>query len=731
MPEISLFQNVFSIENPINIDLITHLEEIRDGAYEDIVTKCRTIKDKEERDKFKEKMPTATLSGVFTARNNGSIVKHSEYIAIDLDYVENLTTVKHELEKDKYVFSVFMSVSGYGLRVLFRIDPYKHKEAFIGISAYLLENYRQSTDPNGVSLSKPYIVSFDPYLYLSPDPVSVFKRYVKETTIKAIPNFVHTNDDFSSVIKQILVRGINICEGYNDWLKVGFALAQEFGESGRGYFHDLSRMSEKYSVTATDKQYGYCLKAHGSKKVNISSIYYLAKLFGVNIISERTKTIVRTTRNGKKAGLNKDQIVINLEKFSQITDAKEIVEKVFDSSDDNFSDEDQSVLHQLEMFISNNYILKMNEVTGYIESQGKTLSPSDLNTIYVSAKKLMPSLDYQLMIRLLKSDFIESFNPFYLFFSSDGIPVELPAIPKITEQVYESPLIDKLSASIENRNPAFTNFFLRKWIVSVVSSAHKIHSPLLLALLGRQNTGKTEFFRRLFPPELAPYYAESKLDKEKDDELLMTENLIIMDDELGGKSKQESKKLNSITSKQWYSLRRPYGDHNEKILRLAVLCGTSNYNEIMSDPTGNRRIIPIEVDNIDKNLYNSINKKDMWLEAFKLYKDGFDWRVTENDIPYLNRDHVQYEIVIKERELLAKYYEPGDDLRLTATEIAVEIEFHTRQKISIVNIGKEMENLGFCRKTTREGPYSTLKKWCVARRQIQPMTGIETKDLPF
>ncbi len=235
------------------------------------------------------------------------------------------------------------------------------------------------------------------------------------------------------------------------------------------------------------------------------------------------------------------------------------------------------------------------------------------------------------MIRLLKSDFIEIYNPFYEFFGSDGVAVELPAIPIDNGNRFQSPLIDKLAETIENNNPSFTGFFLRKWMVGAISAVHKDHSPLLLCLLGAQNTGKTEFFRRMLPKTLQQYYAESKLDKEKDDELLMTENWIIMDDELGGKSKQDSQKLKNITSKQWFSLRRPYGDHNEKILRLAVLCGTSNYNEILSDETGNRRIIPIEVSNINKELYNSIDKKELWMEAFRLYKEGFDWRITSND----------------------------------------------------------------------------------------------------
>src|SRR5690606_8591490 len=121
----------------------------------------------------------------------------------------------------------------------------------------------------------------------------------------------------------------------------------------------------------------------------------------------------------------------------------------------------------------------------------------------------------------------------------------------------------------------------------------------------KQGTGKTEFFRRLLPPELRQYYAESKLDAGKDDAILMTQKLIIMDDEMGGKSKKESKHLKELTSKQVFTLREPYGRMNVDLQRLAVLCGTTNDLEILND-LHNRRQIPIEVYGIDHEAYNAI-----------------------------------------------------------------------------------------------------------------------------
>lgn len=746
MPNVSVFKNIGDVTNPIHWDLLLYLEYTRDGMWKDMVQQCRDLSDEVDtpegekksspRSRFKQTMPTATLSGEFDYRADDKLKKHSEFIAMDLDKLEDPVRIKNLLKKDRYVFSVFLSTGANGLRVIFKVIPEKHREAFRGIVSYLFEEYGIICDPNGVNVSKPYIVSHDPTAYINytafEEGKPIFKRYIKEKAEKKMADFVHTTSDFDMVLKSITGRGINICEDYNDWIKVGFALANQFGEGGEAAFHEVSRMSQKYDYETTKKQYKYCLRGKGQSPVRISSFYYLAKTHGVEIASEQTKKITRATKNGKKSGLDAKTIIKNLKELEGIEGADELVEKLFELPFIKGDDEDEeSILHLLEMFISSNYTLKMNEVTGYLEQNGVALTPADLNTIFIAAKKVVTKLDYQLMLRLLKSDFIESYNPFFKFFGSDGIPVELPATPiKDQNGKFKTPIIDKLAQTIKNSDPNYTHYFLRKWMVSIVSAAHKVHSPLLFCLIGGQNTGKTEWFRRLCPPELKPYYAESKLDKEKDDELLMTESLIIMDDELGGKSKQETLKLNNITSKDAYYIRRPYGDHNERLIRLAVLCGTSNYYSILNDPTGNRRIIPVIVEDIDKELYNSIDKRQLFMEAFRLYKEGFDWRITLYDINYLNIDKEKFESIIKEKELIQKYYEPGNEYKMTTTDIVVELDMLTKQKINAIVLGRELINLKFERKTVRTGE-STVKKWFVNKIGRSQDADKHTEEPPF
>ena len=62
-----------------------------------------------------------------------------------------------------------------------------------------------------------------------------------------------------ALIAALRASGADITADYNDWLKVGFALAGEFGEGGRGYFHDISSLYPGYDQAESDTKYTECL----------------------------------------------------------------------------------------------------------------------------------------------------------------------------------------------------------------------------------------------------------------------------------------------------------------------------------------------------------------------------------------------------------------------------------------------------------------------------------------
>ena len=97
------------------------LNRIREGSSKDLVKKIRAEKDKTQRNRLKQSLPAVCFSGKFTKRNDSSLVEHSGIICLDFDgYKTNkdMLQEKERLSKDKSVFSVFISPSGNGLKVL-------------------------------------------------------------------------------------------------------------------------------------------------------------------------------------------------------------------------------------------------------------------------------------------------------------------------------------------------------------------------------------------------------------------------------------------------------------------------------------------------------------------------------------------------------------------------------------------------------------------------------------
>lgn len=743
---ISFYDKAWNVKSQETIPLDIFLENIRNGTWEDIVNKVRVIKDKKERDELKKKIaPSVTISGKFTERYDNSLEQHSGFIGIDIDGTENINELKSKLCNDPYVVAAFQSIGGRGLCVLFRITPDKHREAFLGICEYLFRLYGIPCDPTSINVSRARFVSFDPHIYIA-DKAEKFTQYPKSKPPKKVEKVVYSKDDFTSVLKQIIEKKINLCDDYHDWLRIGFAIASKFGEQGREYFHIVSQYSSKYEQKSCDKQYDVIVKrSGGNKEVTISTFYYYAKNAGLTIYSERTKLIAYSAIHGKKGGLNEKQVEQNLKQFEEIEgeDVADIVSQVFTTGVEINED---GLLEQLEMWMRQNYNLERNEITRYIENDGAIVMQKDLNSIYIRAKKIFERLPYELMDRLINSDFVPTYNPFKRFFTEyelkakeQGIPdpiagVSVTTVPGFDAKNTAPPLVKQLFSCINTIDPDYLQYFGTKWLVGFIAAIHGEHSPLMFVLSGeRQNTGKTEFFRRLLPKEWLPYYAESKLDAGKDDEILMTQKLLIMDDEMGGKSKKEVKRLKELTSKQTFSLREPYGRNNVDLNRLAVLAGTTNDNEILSDPTGNRRIIPIQVDSINHDIYNAVDKNKLWLEVYELWKAGYRWKLNRADIEYLSKHSDQFELSISETELLVKYFEPGEQEWLTATEIKVIIESKTNQRLNLTRIGQDLKRLGFEQKHLKTGN-GTKRVYGVSQSAVNGLQHLpkrEDDDLPF
>ena len=88
--------------------------------------------------------------------------------------------------------------------------------------------------------------------------------------------------EITKTVKVLVERNIDITADYNNWLTLGFALADGLGESGRSLYHDLSRMNAEYDYAECDRKYNNCLQGK-RKGVTIRSFFYMAKEAGIDI----------------------------------------------------------------------------------------------------------------------------------------------------------------------------------------------------------------------------------------------------------------------------------------------------------------------------------------------------------------------------------------------------------------------------------------------------------------
>jgi predicted P-loop ATPase len=330
------------------------------------------------------------------------------------------------------------------------------------------------------------------------------------------------------------------------------------------------------------------------------------------------------------------------------------------------------------------------------------LEDKDFSEIYVETKKQYPKINKNDVLDILHSK-SQLYNPLKVFIEQHRYLISEGKTKGLIRDLVECICSDTgLSEACFDAD--YEEYFARKWFIGMIASIYGNISPLLIALTGKKNTGKTEFFRRLFPDKIKKYFAQMKLSIEKDSEIAMTRYLIIFDDELAGKSKLEEKHLKEFTSKRIFTFRPPYGKTPIQRKRLAVLCGTTNDDAILSDPTGNRRIIPIRVLSINFEKYNSIDKTCLFMEAVRLYESGEKWDLTNEDIERLENTTISHVAENLERELIQKYFDkPETDTQesfarfMTTTDILIILEDKTKQKLSIRKIGLEMRMLKYDR----------------------------------
>jgi hypothetical protein len=111
-------------------------------------------------------------------------------------------------------------------------------------------------------------------------------------------------NDVEEIILLIESQHIDITSTYADWRNIGFALSEEFGDTGRAYFHRVSKFHPEYNPTEYDKQFDNCLKATG-QGVTIKTFFHLAQSAGISLSTSSPKIGEVSASGGRRGARDK------------------------------------------------------------------------------------------------------------------------------------------------------------------------------------------------------------------------------------------------------------------------------------------------------------------------------------------------------------------------------------------------------------------------------------------
>jgi hypothetical protein len=158
---------------PKTISLEDTLEEITSGKYESQVERVRVAfkrGGKKDAGPLKRQLPAILFSGRFSERNDEGIQQHSGILVADLDELEcPIPELRNKLKEDPHVIFVFLSPTGSGLKVGFKVpaDADRHANSFAAVAAYMKQEYGEDIDPACKNLSRLCFASHDPDLHIN------------------------------------------------------------------------------------------------------------------------------------------------------------------------------------------------------------------------------------------------------------------------------------------------------------------------------------------------------------------------------------------------------------------------------------------------------------------------------------------------------------------------------------------------------------------------------------
>lgn len=375
-----------------------------------------------------------------------------------------------------------------------------------------------------------------------------------------------------------------------------------------------------------------------------------------------------------------------------------------EAKNDNKKEDKNSVrsnIVSMMKLLESRYDFRYNTVMKYVEYLPKDKGWYGYRPVEPRVQKRM-TLEVQLAdIRVsikdvrnfLESDYIKNYNPIeeYLF------------------QCYDKwdgkDHIRALARTVPTANPHWADWFYT-WFLGMVDQwrgySHRQYGNSVAPLLiSKQGYNKSTFCRRLLPPELQWGYSDNLILSEKRQVYqAMAQFMVINLDEFNQISPQVQQGfLKNLIQLPTLKYKPPYGSHVMEFPRLASFIATSNMKDILSDPSGNRRFIGVELTGpIDVSVRP--NYQQLFAQALSALNNGEKSYFDAQQVKLIMKSNSQFEIIQPIDQYFLLYFELVEDEKegdyLTAAEIFDYLKKQIGSSIkinSLMGFGRKLANM--------------------------------------
>ena len=280
--------------------------------------------------------------------------------------------------------------------------------------------------------------------------------------------------------------------------------------------------------------------------------------------------------------------------------------------------------------------------------------------------------------------------------------------------------IRALADTLPTANAQWRNLFYI-WFLSMTAHWYRrehLHANSSLPLLvGPQGCGKSTWCRNLLPPSLRMYYTDSiDFSNKRDAELMLTRFALINIDEFDSVSSAYQSFLKNVLQKPVVNARQPYKRSIQALHRYASFIATCNNYDLLTDPTGSRRFICIEISGTIDNS-TSINYEQLYAQAVAALKNGERyWFTSEEEFSTTRNNEVFQQLPVEEQLFLQHFRaaRPGEEsLELSAIEILQYLQSESGIKLGnkrLTYFGRLLQKNKIPSRRTMKGTcYSVVK----------------------